>query len=104
MGHSKSPWKVYNFDGVPAIEDADGRHLAKMSGIWSPEEDRDNAEYIAKACIEHDTLKAKADLFDKAITIIRSQCAFCVKMTPSMDKCPDGCRVKRFKKKVKDLK
>jgi hypothetical protein len=66
MEHSKLPWRVNG----PQIEcDGHPRLVTKCENMFMEDaEIHANSHFIVTACNEHDTLKAKADLFDELVS------------------------------------
>jgi hypothetical protein len=80
MKHSELPWKshFYTHNEKPShfwiqTEEVEGRSyvVAEVKCNKNPNLDNANADFIVKACNEYYSLKAKAELLDKAIMALQ---------------------------------
>lgn len=68
MKHSKLPWKKQSLsNGFRGIVDVNNKTVLAIS--WHAPKCDEDITFIVKACSEHDTLKAKAELLDEIMAV-----------------------------------
>lgn len=96
MEHSKLPWATKQHGANSHSLMSGDMVLAVFKRFDMPEINKANAAFIVKACNEHDTLKAKEELFDDIASSLKRHWEHC-----QLD--IDVCRVCEMYQKAKEL-